>query len=374
MTKAAELAKMGEVITNSQIGGRRNILINGAMNVAQRSTSVTGLGDGDEGYVAQDRWRHTVAAGAGRYTATQTAITDLPGFANCFKMACTTADTSIAATERFMFVQRIEGQDLQQLKKGTSDAEKVTVSFYVKGHDSATYVCALYDVDNDRFVGATFPVTTSWARQTITFPADTTGALGNDNTNDLELRFILHAGSNFTSGTLATAWESATVANFAVGINSIFESDSATFFLTGVQLEVGSQATPFEYRSLGEEKQLCYRYYYRTPDSVVGGLGVNEAYPCMGNMDGTQTGAFMFVFPVPMRAPPTAIEQSGTSSHYSIRVTSDSNGTTGPTATGFTSEKALVNLISSGAGKTSGDAAFMRSENDSSFIAFSAEL
>jgi hypothetical protein len=117
MTKAAELAKMGEVITNSQIGGRRNILINGAMNVAQRSTSVTGLGDGDEGYVAQDRWRHTVAAGAGRYTATQTAITDLPGFANCFKMACTTADTSIAATERFMFVQRIEGQDLQQLKK-----------------------------------------------------------------------------------------------------------------------------------------------------------------------------------------------------------------------------------------------------------------
>ncbi len=261
MTKAAELAKMGEVLTNSQIGGRRNIVINGAMQVAQRATSVTGLGDGDEGYVVQDRWRHTVAAGAGRYTATQTAITDLPGFANCFKMACTTADTSIAATERFMFVQRIEGQDLQQLKKGTSDAEKVTVSFYVKGHDSATYVCALYDVDNDRFVGATFPVTTSWARQTITFPADTTGALGDDTTNDLELRFILHAGSNFTSGTLATAWESATAANFAVGINSIFESTSATFFLTGVQLEVGSQATPFEHRSFGEELMLCQRYY-----------------------------------------------------------------------------------------------------------------
>ena len=260
MSKAAELAKWGEVSTNGQVSGRRNIVINGAMNVAQRSASVTGLGDGDEGYVAQDRWRHTVAAGAGRYTATQTAITDLPGFANCFKMACTTADTSIAAAERFMFVQRIEGQDLQQLKKGTSDAEKVTVSFYVKGHDSATYVCALYDVDNDRFVGATFPVTTSWARQTITFPADTTGALGDDNTNDLELRFILHAGSNFTSGTLATAWESATAANFAVGINSIFESTSATFFITGVQMEVGSVATNFEHRSFGEELFLCSRY------------------------------------------------------------------------------------------------------------------
>ena len=303
MTKAAELAKMGEVLTNSQIGGRRNIIINGAMQVAQRATSVTGLGDGDEGYVAQDRWRHTVAAGAGRYTATQTAITDLPGFANCFKMACTTADTSIAATERFMFVQRIEGQNLQQLKKGTSDAEKVTVSFYVKGHDSATYVCALYDVDNDRFVGATFPVTTSWARQTITFPADTTGALGDDNTNDLELRFILHAGSNFTSGTLATAWESATAANFAVGINSIFESTSATFFLTGVQMEVGSVATPFEHASsFGEQLFLCQRYYY-DPKLTSGNYW--WLHPIV--TDGT--GSYRrgsFPLPTEMRADPTA--------------------------------------------------------------------
>ena len=262
MTKAAELAKMGEVLTNSQIGGRRNIIYNGKHNISQRGTAnVTGLGDGDEGYPLTDRWRHTINAGAGRYTASQEAITDLPGFSTCLKIACTTPDTIIASSERFILEQRLEGQDLQQLKKGTSEAEKVTVSFYVKGHDSATYTVGLYDTDG-RQVGATFSVTTSWARQTVTFPADTSGVLANDNTAQLHLRFFLHGGSNYTSGTLATAWESATNANqISSSANSIFESTSATFFITGVQLEVGSQATPFEHRSFGEELALCQRYY-----------------------------------------------------------------------------------------------------------------
>ena len=262
MTKAAELAKMGEVLTNSQIGGRRNIIYNGKHNISQRGTAnVTGLGDGDEGYPLTDRWRHTINAGAGRYTASQEAITDLPGFSTCLKIACTTPDTIIASSERFILEQRLEGQDLQQLKKGTSEAEKVTVSFYVKGHDSATYTVGLYDTDG-RQVGATFSVTTSWARQTVTFPADTSGVLANDNTAQLHLRFFLHGGSNYTSGTLATAWESATNANqISSSANSIFESTSATFFITGVQLEVGSQATPFEHRSFGEELALCHRYF-----------------------------------------------------------------------------------------------------------------
>jgi hypothetical protein len=196
-----------------QIGGRRNIVINGVHKISQRGTAdVTGLGDGDEGYPLTDRWRHTVGAGAGRYTASQEAITDLPGFTTCLKIACTTLDTTIAASERFILEQRIEGQDLQQLKKGTSDAEKITVSFYVKGHDSATYTVGLYDTDG-RQVGATFSVTTSWARQTVTFPADTSGVLANDNSAQIHLRIFLHGGSNYTSGTFATAWESATNTN-----------------------------------------------------------------------------------------------------------------------------------------------------------------
>ena len=107
--------------------GRRNIIINGDMRVAQRSTSVAGLGDGDEGYVTLDRMRHTAGASAGRFTSAQTAITDLVGFANCLHLDCTTADISIAASELLVLEHRIEGQDLQQLKKGTASAEDITV-------------------------------------------------------------------------------------------------------------------------------------------------------------------------------------------------------------------------------------------------------
>jgi hypothetical protein len=160
MSKAAELAKWGEVSTNGQVSGRRNIVINGAMNVAQRSTSVAALGDGDEGYVTLDRFRHTAAASAGRFTSAQTAVTDLPGFLNCLHLDCTTADTSIAATELLVIEHRIEGQDLQQLRKGTSDAEKVTVSFYMKTNAEFVFMCVLNDFDNNRVNTQKFTTTT----------------------------------------------------------------------------------------------------------------------------------------------------------------------------------------------------------------------
>ena len=177
MTKAAELAKMGEVITNSQIGGRRNIVINGAMQVAQRATQVTGLGAAD-GYHTLDRWNMEIGdTSAGRFTMDQ--IADGPsGFANSLKLTTTTADTSIAAGEFLKLEQRFEGQDLQQLKKGTSDAEKVTVSFYVKGNAAATYTCELEDVDNTRSINQAFAVTTDWTRVILTFAADTSDPLG----------------------------------------------------------------------------------------------------------------------------------------------------------------------------------------------------
>ena len=260
MSKAAELAKWGEVSTNGQVSGRRNIVINGAMNVAQRSASVTGLG-ATAGYHTLDRFRASLTDTAGRFTMSQTA--DGPsGFANCLKLDCTTADASIAATEQLTILQRIEGQDLQQFKKGTSDAEYFTVSFYVKANASATYVLELFDNDNSRQISKLFNVTNSWSRVVLTFPPDTTGAFDDDNATSLTLSFQLHLGSNFTSGTLNTAaWASNTNANRAAGIDSFFSSTDRTFFLTGVQMEVGSVATPFEHRSFGEELALCQRYY-----------------------------------------------------------------------------------------------------------------
>ena len=280
MTKAAELAKMGEVLTNSQIGGRRNIVINGAMNVAQRSTSETGKGDAN-GFFTCDRWRIHVGstATAGRFTMSQ--ATDVhDGFANALKLDCTTADTSIAAGEQLQLQQRFEGQDLQQLKKGTSDAEKVTVSFYVKGNASATYVCELEDIDNSRNNTQAFSVTTDWTRVILTFDGDTTGALDDDVNRSFNVNFWLHGGSTYSSGTFASnTWASRTDANrYAGSRTSFFDSTDRTFFITGVQMEIGSQATPFEHRSFGEELRLCQRYCNALLEYGTGDTDSNRVY------------------------------------------------------------------------------------------------
>ena len=249
-------------INSGQIGGRRNIVINGEMKVAQRSTSETGLGAAG-GYFTLDRWAMDGADSAGRYTMAQVA--DGPaGFANCLKLTTTTADTSIAAGEFLTLQTRFEGQDLQQLKKGTASAEQVTVSFYVKGNAAALYVCELFDQDNTRSITQSFAVTTAWNRIELTFAADTSDPLNDDNAVSLYLIFWLHAGSNFTSGTFAVnTWADRVNADRAAvdDLTSIFDSTDRTFFITGVQMEVGATATDFESRSYGEELALCQRYY-----------------------------------------------------------------------------------------------------------------
>ena len=260
MTKAAELAKMGEVLTNSQISGRRNIVINGAMQVAQRGTSETGAGAAEK-FVC-DRFK-LAGTSSGRLTMTQTA--DGPvGFANCLKLDCTTADTSIAADEYLTVGQAFEGQDLQAIGKGVTGAKEFTVSFYVKASAAFTFGFELYDADNARHNCRLFNTTTDWVRHSFVIQADVddgSSPFGDDNAASLYFQFWLHGGSNSTSGTLATNWANYTAANRAAGIDSFYSSTDNNFFVTGIQIEVGSQATPFEHRSFGEELQLCSRYF-----------------------------------------------------------------------------------------------------------------
>ena len=271
---------------------------NGAMQVAQRSASVTGLG-ATAGYYTCDRWKFTQLS-AGRFTMTQTA--DGPsGFANCLKFDCTTADTSIAAGENLVLQHCSEGQDLQQIKKGTSDAELITVSFYVKANAVFNFGVELFDNDNTRQITKLFATTTGWVKHSITFPADTTGAFDDDNALSLDLNFWLHAGSTYASGTLnSSSWASSTNANRAAGIGSFFSSTDNNFFITGVQMEIGSQATNFEHRSFGEELALCSRYYtdvVRADDKTAHLIGY------------VQTAAVArYSFHVPMRAAPTITE------------------------------------------------------------------
>jgi hypothetical protein len=330
MTKAAELAKMGEVLTNSQLGGRRNVIINGAMQVAQRSDGVTGLG-ASGGIFTCDRMMIDFTT-SGRLTQSQATITDLPGFANALKLDCTTADTSIAADEYTHLQYRIEGQDLQQFKKGTSDAEKMTISFYVKGNGNATYICELYDGDNGRQISQTFSVTSSWNRVVLTYDGDTTGAFDDDNNLSLYILIWLHSGSNYNSGTLSTTWTAQTTANRAVGGSSFFSSTDNQFFITGLQMEVGSQATPFEHRSFGEELALCERYFVEcfSGDSNYESAVSGWAFASNGTV------AYR-PFRVQMRARPTLSKSDSGTIHVSDDVNSSINVTNITTSTSNTS-------------------------------------
>ena len=262
MTKAAELAKMGEVLDNSQIG-RKNIIINGAMQVSQRATSATGKGDAD-GYFTLDRYDMTHGAtSAGRYTMTQSTVTDLEGFPNALKIDCTTADTSIAAGEALIIQQHIEGFNAQQLKATSTSTRAFTVSFYAKSNASRAIVSEInFTNGTNKQISKLHTIGTSWARYTMTVPAASSTQIDNDSSDEMQLNFWIHAGSTYTGGTLNDdALDSITNANRAAGIGSIFASTDNTLEITGIQIEVGSQATPFEHRSIGEEKSLCYRYY-----------------------------------------------------------------------------------------------------------------
>jgi len=260
MSKAAELAAL---IGSQSALSHRNILINGAMQVAQRATSVSDLGGSNDVFAALDRIKYFVGNTAGRFTAEQVAVTDLPGFANAMKLSCTTADTSIAADEFMGFKHLIEGQDVQHLKKGTSEAKSTTLSFYVKGNAAAEYTVELRDIDNDRINTQTFNVTTSWTRVEMTFAPDTTGTYDDDNALSIQMAWWLHAGSTYNGGTFASnSWASRTQNNRVKSSNSsFFDSTSRTLFITGIQYELGEQATPFEHRSFGDELLRCQRYF-----------------------------------------------------------------------------------------------------------------
>ena len=247
----------------------KNLIINGDMRIAQRSTSESGLGN-EAAYKTLDRWQYNSSGTAGRFTMSQASVTDLAGFSNSLKLQCTTADTSIDAAEVFILGQALEGFTVQPLKDSSSSTKSFTYSFYARQNaarnvavevrtSSGTYrqVCKLFNIGTD------------WARYEFTVPASSSGMqLDNDNSNEMQIWFWLHAGSNFTSGTLDTSWAVAINANRAAGIDSFYSSTSNWFEVTGVQLEVGSVATEFERRPYGIELQLCQRYYQQLGDSA----------------------------------------------------------------------------------------------------------
>ena len=252
-------AESGTVVTTASPSlGRRNLIINGAMQVAQRGTSSAG-----GGYNTVDRFSLT-KNNLDQMGTTTTQSTDAPtGFSNALKLVASPAETAIAADERVFFTQQIEAQNLQHLKFGTSSAESLTLSFWVKSDVTGNYAVSLYLLDDTRVIGSTYTISSAdtWEYKTLTFVGDTTGVIDNDNGGGLQVSWYLMAGSNYTA-TDNTSWGASSTGKLAYGHTASFgTTDSDNWQITGVQLEVGSVATPFEHRSYGEELALCQRYY-----------------------------------------------------------------------------------------------------------------
>ena len=250
----------GFVPTQGQLS-HRNLIINGAMKVAQRG-DVTGV---EYGYGGCDRWRFS-GGSAARITMKQGGAGVSPtdkGFGFCQHFDVTTADASLAAGDYNMLSYKWEGQDLPQIKKGTAAAESLTVSFWVSSPKTGTHIVELYDQANSRQISKAYTVSTAdtWEKKTVTFAGDTTGTITNDAAARLILEFWLCAGSTYSSGTLNTSWAAITNANRAVGQVNTMDNTSNNFKLTGVQVELGSVDTPFEHVSYGESLRKCQRYF-----------------------------------------------------------------------------------------------------------------
>ena len=367
MSKAAELAALIANVNKGSSLANKNLIINGGMTVAQRSTSEASKTTVD-GYVCLDRW--SIQTGSvGTFTHSQSS--DVPagyGFSNSVKFDCTTAD---ASPDYGLIRQRFEGQNLQVLNKGTSSAVPVTLSFWVKSNLTGNFQVNLQDIDTSgsRHIGATYSISSAntWEKKEITFAGDTTGALDNDNACSFNIEWWLAAGSTYNSGSVPTSWAAEANANRAAGLNvSIGSSTDNDFFLTGVQLEIGEKATEFEHEPIGTTLEKCQRYYTK--------FQAGSAYSYLGSAQASSATAarIVFQFPTEMNHVP-ALEQSANNTMNVYATDSEAFSADATINNPSTHSSAITCTVSSGLTAKAG-ASITANNSTSAFLAFESEL
>ena len=363
-TDAISVASDGKVTLSQPVGGtltlsgdfvpatplsNRNIIINGDFRVNQVGNK-TGITT-DEKQFAGDRWTLNVNGALGTWSGGTEA--DAPtgsGFRNSGYANCTTADASPASSNFVRIEQRFEGQDLQQIRKGTSSAKQVTLSFWVKSPNTGIHIVELEDKDNSRYCSQSYTIGTAntWEYKTATFPADTTGELNDDNGESLRINFWLGAGSDKTGGgSLGTTWHTTenTRAVGQVNVGGAVHSSNNYWQITGVQLELGSVATPFEMQSYGEELLKCQRYYQKIENTG----GSNTYFGIMQAFSSSAVYGVVKDYVTTMRTAPHTVSSDGTFGAYQA-----GSGSAG-TSTGISSLTATpVSWISTGWGSFSG--------------------
>ena len=301
-TDSVTAVKIPDTVEADLKSGRKNLIINGGMQVAQRGTSETGVTS--SGYKTCDRF--IFSRNIGTWTIDQS--TDAPdGFSNSLKMTCTTTETpGISSEVGFMYYP--EAQDLQHLNYGSSSAKKITISFWVKCSETGDFVLEVLQNDSLRHIGhlVTINSADTWEYKTVTFDGDTSGTINNDNGQGLTIKWWTFIASETyqATGSLQTSWGALDQGGRGYGQTiNILDATSDYFAITGVQLEVGSTATDFEHRSYGEELALCQRYYYVCKNLCGSGQATGSGQ--MGRAMGT------VIHPTTMRASPTFTIVSG---------------------------------------------------------------
>ena len=354
----------------------RNMIINGAMQVWQRGTSAVTATGGNTGYGTADRWRFEEGTN-GSFTSEKDTLSvadqGTTGHKTALKLLVTGTDTSLTGNEYAYFFQRLEGQDLQHLQYGSSNAKTITLSFWVKSNLTGTYCIYLRKVDNTAaYVIKEYTISSAntWEKKTITITpteGSTTlittsgGAIDDDNGFGLEIGWSLTFGPNYQ--TTKDTWQ--TAEDYITSSQVNWMGASNNFYLTGVQFELGSVATPFEHRTYAEELRRCLRYYYRhAPVSTYTGYLVTSAYSSTASRGS-------YILPEIMRALPTFANSGSFQSVTGVSIANsdiyaaDSGGN--PTVT------IHVNATDSGVGL--GYSWHIRAANDNTaYWEFAAEL
>ncbi len=345
--------------------GFKNRIINGGMTIDQRNAgaSVTPT----NGQYLVDRFYALVTA-ASKFTAQQdVGLNNF--FTNSLKMTSSSA-YSVAAGDVFTIIQKIEGANVSDLGWGTANAQPVTLSFIVNSSLTGTFGGSIMNASLNRSYPFTFSISTASTATSIsvTIPGDTTGTWGTGSGTGILLSFSIGTGTTF-SGT-AGAW-GASEKYSATGAVSVVGTNGATFYITGVQLEKGSTATPFEFRSIGQELALCQRYYFRIKAEAANRGLSSSAQAISGTTLIANT-----PFPVTMRIRPTAVEQNGTAGDYRClnAASSTINCNVVPSFDGLTSEYAGSTFAGVASGLVAGDATFLLSTNANAYLGWSAEL
>ena len=309
----------------------RNIVINGDMSIAQRATSTSSITG--TGIHTVDRFK-IVASSAGTWTQSQS--TDVPtgqGFATSLKYDCTTADASPSAGDVIWLRQKFEGQNLQYLKFATSNAESLTLSFWIKSNKTGTYNVALFGQDSAptaQYLTKEYTISSAntWEKKTITYAGNTANGFDNDNARSLDLVFSFGNGSTYTGGTLQTVWSDyGTNADLfpTQGVN-IADSTSNELFVTGVQLEAGT-ASDFEFLPHDINLKRCQRYYAVVADRRTSGVNPirDQRAIGIGTTHYPNQVSVQMHFPTEMRTVPSIDQASGTDYYQYYHETTGDN-------------------------------------------------